>query len=463
MSVRRSAFLHRPRLASILLLLVVLSAVPTVGAVTDASGAVQPGESGAGAFGSGTASVDERGNFAVATALPVDGFSWSGAEPWFRSAFLVGVMVLLGAPLTLLFAVYPVVKRRNLGTLAADRATLWLFVGAFVAVLAGAAGLAFGGDPAPESLSVAAVVSYLATGPGTSLVVRTGVVVALCLVTVVAVRTSDRLSRRAWLFSVTCGGLVLALSISRTNHSAAGVSKAVGVFAGFGHQLGAGAWVGGVAVLAVVAPVYLRRAEDPSAAAGELIRRFSVVAMAGVTVAVATGLAIASWHVPTAESLGQTDYGGLVVVKVLLVLLAVGMGGVNRLVLGRNLVSSRDSSGGRNAVWAGPAAVLGAVSNQVPSGGGTVRSFVGSIRVELAVLVLVVVLSGLLTSIPTAADVAASGIDTVERGFGSRIAAVLGVQGGFGPLLRYGAMGVAVAGAIVVAFELGYLRGRRTS
>jgi len=371
----------------------------------------------------GATDADERAGDGAADARIVveESPSWSAAEPGFRSAFLVGVMVLLGAPLTLLFVVYPLARRDGLRPGLADRATLGLFGGALLAVALGAVGLALGQEPTPESLSLATVASYAGTGAGSSLLLRTGVVASLGLVTAVAVVRSDWVSRRGWLGAVTAGGLVLAVSISRTNHSTAAVERTAGVLVGFGHQVGAAIWVGGVAALALVVPVYLRRAEDPTPLAAALIRRFSVVAVAGVTVAGATGLAIASWHVPAAGSLGATVYGVVLVAKVLLVLVALGMGGVNRLVLGRHLQSSGDRSGGRNAVWAGPVALIALLPTHGSADGDVVRTFVRSVRLELVVLLLVLVLSGVLTSVPTAADVSASEAESTERQFDSRV------------------------------------------
>lgn len=463
MSLGRSSSTDRHRLA-VLLLVTGLVAAPVVGALPTAvghsEGAVEPAAFGADGVAPADPGAVETDPGAIVAdpvpiradldpvtagvpladvggvldvALPPDGEvlqhveivleddpSWSAAEPVFRSAFLVGVMVLLGAPLTLLFVVHPLTRRLELEPVAAERATRRLFGGALLAVLVGAVGLALGQEPTiPGTLAAEPVASYLGTAPGSSLLLRAGVVLVLGIVTLAHVVRTTRRSRRLWLGTLVAGGLVLAVSISRTNHSTSAVSSTVGVLVGFGHQVGAGLWVGGVAALALVVPVYLRRTDAPRPVSAVLIRRFSVVAMAGVTLAVATGLAIASFHVPTAGSLGETLYGEVLVLKLLLVGVGLAMGGLNRLVLGRQLQSSPDRDGGRSAVWAGPAAFLALLPTHGTSGRGAVRSFVRSVRLELVVLVLVVVLSGLLTSIPTAADVAEA--DATERTFDSRV------------------------------------------
>lgn len=350
-----------------------------------------------------------------------DEYSVTLAEPAFRSTYLAGVIILVGAPLTLLFAVYPLARRHGVDIEAADRPTHWLFGGTLLVVLLAATGLAVVQFPAQRSLSIGTVEQFLEAELGLSWLVRTGVILVLGLVTAVRVARSKRISKRVWLGAMAVGGLLLQLTMSRTSHSAAVVDGTAGILTDFGHLVGASLWLGGLVILATIVPTYLARADDVTTLATQLISRFSVLAVAGVALAGATGLAIAAWHVPTVDSLGATLYGSALSVKTLLVLIAIGLGGVNRFVLRRHLRPSADQTSDSDVVWAGPISLLASVSKLLPSDGGTVQTFVRSVRIELVILVVVLLLSGLITSIPTAANVTMSDGNTTEHVFESTV------------------------------------------
>ena len=155
--------------------------------------------------------------------------------------------------------------------------------------------------------------------------------------------------------------------------------------------------------MATVAPTLLNRATtDVAQLAAQLIRRFTLLATVGVTVSVTTGLIIAAWHVPTVNALGATFYGTALSVKVALVLVAIRFGGFNRFILHRQLRMPEQRREDRSVVpmVVVPLPIPG--FHNTSSARETVQTFVRSLRIELIILIVVLTISGVLTSIPTA-------------------------------------------------------------
>lgn len=88
------------------------------------------------------------------------------------------------------------------------------------------------------------------------------------------------------------------------------------------HLVAAGAWIGGLAALVVVA------ARSPAAAV--LAERFSRLAAVAVATVVATGMASSYLQVRSVDGLTDTGYGRLLLLKVALVAAVVLLGWVNR-------------------------------------------------------------------------------------------------------------------------------------
>lgn len=334
-----------------------------------------------------------------------NGESVNPGESVFRALLLGGVIILVGAPLTLVFAVYPLAQIRNIGTAEIDRGTHYLVGGGLLAVLLSATALAIIRMTASHSLSVDVLRQFVTTDLGRAWLAQTGVVLLLGIITVFGAMRRPRFTKRGWLWVVVAGGILVQLTVSWTSHSAAVTNGFWGMVADLGHLLGAALWVGGLVILATVAPTLLTRASDDVAQlAAQLIRRFTLLAIAGVTVSVETGLVIAAWHVPTVDSLGTTLYGTVLSVKVILVLIALALGGFNRFILHRQLRMSEQRHEDRSLVQAllVPLPIPGPHSST--SARETIETFVRSVRIELILLVAVVLISGVLTSIPTAAN-----------------------------------------------------------
>jgi copper transport protein len=135
------------------------------------------------------------------------------------------------------------------------------------------------------------------------------------------------------LTGVTCGvaGVLLATQ-SLSGHALIGQSAGsiVPVVADWLHLIAAAFWSAGIVVFATaMRPALAAIPSDGRAAfAGAAIARFSSVAIASVTTILATGVYGAVLHVPALSALWMTWYGGIIVLKALLLvpLLILGYG-----------------------------------------------------------------------------------------------------------------------------------------
>jgi copper transport protein len=321
--------------------------------------------------------------------------SVSPIEAGAKSLLLVGVAGLIGIPTVAALAVGPVFARTNdrRRERIDGRLARLLAVGAGL-TLVGALALGLARSTAMGPLSVETLSRFVGTPLGRAWLVQVGLSVGLVGLAVATVR--GHLDRRASLFGTFAGALAVAGTIAWTSHSATAIDRLGGTVVDFVHVAGAGLWVGGLAVLALVVLPAVRAADarDHTILA-RTIRRFSIVALGGVTLVVSTGFVLASWHVPTADGLTDTFYGLVLVAKLLLVAAALLLGGFTRFVLLGRLESSRTTE---PVEASRPASTDGGTDRD-----GTVARIVRSVRLEIVVLVVVLLLSGVLTSAPTAA------------------------------------------------------------
>lgn len=334
-----------------------------------------------------------------------------GGPPFGESAIkgllLVGVLVLLGAPVTIA-AIAPAVSRSGSDSRTGARRGRAIVSLAATALLVAVTVLGL--------LRVAAITGSplrsLRTFAGTS-VGRTWLLQVLVAgVTLGGVLWGQRQDNYGLALAAGfLGGFAVAFTVGWTSHSAALINRLLGVTVGVAHLAGAALWVGGLVVVGVVVPPYLRETESEAVRdlTASIAQTYSILALAGVVVASSTGLVLLSWHVPSVSRLLGTAYGQLLTAKLALVAVALGLGGINRFLLLRAL---RDDP--ERASLPG----LESVSRTLADGGRRrvdrpVKLFVRTVRVEGAILLAVVVLSGVLTSAPTAAAVAVDG-DSVQ-------------------------------------------------
>ncbi|MEP6798218.1 MAG: copper resistance protein CopC [Lapillicoccus sp.] len=140
---------------------------------------------------------------------------------------------------------------------------------------------------------------------------------------------------------VVLGAALAALGTAMLGHSGAGlVATPTRVTAAALHVLATGCWMGTLAVIVLV----VLRQRPPARVVVRVLRAFGPVAAASVGVMVVTGLYLASGVVGSVDALLLTDYGRILMAKVLVVL---GCGGL-ALVTRRRLRRSGDQhlSGG---------------------------------------------------------------------------------------------------------------------
>lgn len=368
-------------------------------------------------------------------------------EPWnpaARGILVTALVLLIGVPPTLSFVIFPELERRGLSPARAHRTALSV-IGALLigAGLAGTA-LAAGNGQWSDGGSFLTWVGSTAAGRAwAAFIVATAVSGA---VTTGRHVRPDAVSRDVWLGAVWVGALAMLIGFCWTRYSVAVETPIVAILVKVAHMAGGALWVGGLAVLAAL-PTLMPR--DPDGEAAEFVlstvRRFSLIAVTGVTVAFATGTIIVAWHVPTLSALATTPYGILLSVKVGLVLVAAAMGGFNRVILHERIAASvRDSAD--TAVLPG---MLTAVSPRITAT-DAVATVTRSVRLELAVLALAMALSVALTTAVTPS------YELLKPAVAASSELVRGVElTRFATLLELGAIGVSVAGSLAVGYEAG--------
>lgn len=320
-----------------------------------------------------------------------------------KGGLLLALVALVGMPVTLLWGVYPVSERFGMGRGRLDRRVNTVLLGA--AGLFVVSAFAFGLLQAAGStgLSVAGLLAYVGLDLGRAWLLH--LAIGAVLLGTLWFGRRGRISTEGWLAATVVGGVVALLVLGATSHSASfeGVS---GTVIHASHLVGGSLWVGGLAVLAVFVPPLLRGHADARSAAAAIVRRFSVIAVAGVVLAVASGLVLTAWHVPDLAAFGTTVYGQALSVKLALVFGAIGLGGLNRFVLHRRL---RGEPGPLHAVLSDGGeetresrAVSGSASDGERDDAGSLKGFTRSVRLEVGLLVLVVLVSGVVTAAPTA-------------------------------------------------------------
>lgn len=188
---------------------------------------------------------------------------------------------------------------------------------------------------------------------------------------------------------VALGALVVAVLLQSWGGHAAALptGSTLDALMGAGHVLAAGVWVGGLTVMAVTLVPRLHRAGFTGSRLA-LWRAYSPMAAVSCVVLMATGLYQAGHHVPDLNSLRTTVYGAAVGGKVVLVAVALALAAVNTLLVNPRI-----------------AARLAALTGHVlrATGPGTLAR---TVTAEVVVLSTAVLVAAVLTSVPTAREVA---------------------------------------------------------
>lgn len=139
---------------------------------------------------------------------------------------------------------------------------------------------------------------------------------------------------RAW----QCVGAIIATtllgSLEWAGHAGAtlGVERPIHLTADAAHLIAAGLWPGGLLPLTLLL-VQACRSSEPSLvlAAGAITRRFSALSLLVVAALAATGLTNSYFLVGSLRALVTTEYGRLLMLKVLLFVIMMGLGACNLL------------------------------------------------------------------------------------------------------------------------------------
>ena len=167
--------------------------------------------------------------------------------------------------------------------------------------------------------------------------------------------------------------------------------SALAAIASASHLVAAGVWAGGLTILAIcLIPVMRRRPDLRGQILASAWRAFSPMAAVATVVLLATGLYEAGRHSPDLRSVASTVYGGAVAGKLALIAVALILAGINTLLVNPRLAARVGRVLGRPAGWA-----------PVP-----LRRFTLVVAAEILVLVVAVGAASVLTSVPTAREIA---------------------------------------------------------
>lgn len=255
----------------------------------------------------------------------LDGGSGSGALGVLfgatRAVDLACLVVVVG--LALHAALSPSVARRRVLLLARGTRVVTVVAGLATVLLFGpyASGTGLSGITQGALLD-----DTLGDRVGRALLLRTvlGAVVATLAIAVVrSAHDGEAPSRRPLRLVLVPAALALALAQAFTGHGATGRAVALSTLATVVHVLAAGAWVGGLVVLAVA----VLRADDSSVSDSvRAVNRWSGTLVASVSALVLTGLVQVWRQVGSLDAARDTTYGRLLIAKTVVVLLVLAIG-----------------------------------------------------------------------------------------------------------------------------------------
>ncbi len=336
-----------------------------------------------------------------------------------RFTVFAGLALLIGGAF-FSFAIWPPARR----TRAARRVVQVGWLATFVATLAGL--LVYG--PYAEGLGLGEALN--STLLGDTLSVRFGQVwlarlVLLLLAVPLLVRpfardadaeAPPRPTRTPWVCAAAAVGVALAATPGISGHAVSGDWVTAAVTADTIHVLAMALWLGGLVVLAVVG-----LARNPSFSARDALEPFSRMALGCVLALVATG-AFQTWRqVGSLDALRATDYGRILVVKLVLIAAVIVFAAFSREVVLR-LLPPRERehdlpavAGGADDLPRPPAAERVAADGASPAAASDaveeaheVRQLRRSVWAEIASAALILAATALLVNAPPAKTAAAS-------------------------------------------------------
>ncbi|MCB0977261.1 MAG: copper resistance protein CopC/CopD [Acidimicrobiales bacterium] len=235
-------------------------------------------------------------------------------------------------------------------------------------------------------------------------------ILAVCL-GLLSVALTTGLPFRAAVRVTATGGAVLApLGLVVTGHTRTMSPAALGYLADLIHVFAGAVWFGGL--LSLVATLRRRRRVADLPAAADAVRRFSGWALVTAALVVASGSTLAWIEVRGLHALVDTSYGRVLVAKVSLVGVVLLGAAWNRFSFIPSLGGSDEAAGSEDADDADDSGD-GAQDSSPGAGDATTVSgkwptFHKVLRTEVALLAVVLVLTGVLSNLTPAREVAAS-------------------------------------------------------
>lgn len=276
-----------------------------------------------------------------------------------KSGYFAGLSGAIGATVTYAATVRPALRaagneQGDIDVLARRSAKYLAWAGVALLVtgylqLAGRVARAGKGMPFGEALAPGHIWDFLRApaakgawmAQGTILMVQ-NVVLVLAAATLIAL-FSGRIRRRLDALALTALPLTLAVSLIAAVPATApkNAEKVVDLVCSQVHIVSGTVWVGGLAVLAVLATTRGRLSESAGALWADLWRRFSLVALVCVGAVLTSGLWMSWKHVGGIGQLWSTSYGLFLLIKIALVLGMVVAGGVNQFWLMPRIAQAR--------------------------------------------------------------------------------------------------------------------------
>jgi len=286
-------------------------------------------------------------------------------EPLFRWLTLSSLAVLIGMPVSMIVVLQPDIRILILDKKKKLLRNLLVY-GSLVIAVSATILAAKQMSSVYSSINLENFFTFILSTLGISWIVKLVLIFSL-----VGVLVSFK-SWKIWIVSAVVAGIMIQLTISLTSHSTSIIGGTIPYLTDFVHLLASSIWVGGVFLLAVIAmPVIGRQNEDFSRII-TTIKRFSILAVSCVAGLAITGIVMTSWHVPSLDSIFLTVYGTALSIKITLLTAAIAIGVANRFFIPKLFARSPDKK--------------------------FLKSFSNLLRIELGVLLLVLVMSGILTS-----------------------------------------------------------------
>jgi copper transport protein len=248
-----------------------------------------------------------------------------------RALSFIGLLALIGAA-AFRALVLPRARAVNVGTRARmeRRAAVLGFAASMVVIIGALARLFLESEmmsamPGMQTMSMTDMAMH--TQWGFALRLELGAAV----VALVSFALAARRLRGAWLVT-SISAVVLAVTPALAGHAAASPKfTSLMIVSDFLHVLGGASWLGSLlAVMVVGVPLSLMLdGVERWSTVASLVNSFSPVALASVTVVVASGL-VASWvHLEHFSALWETAYGQILLLKLVLVAIALTIGAYN--------------------------------------------------------------------------------------------------------------------------------------